>query len=377
MIKTKSTRECRLLLKKIKYEKLNVSSIYIMDNYYYIIVASLEIVDQKLINRDSFMAIDHGKYYSHSNFNLDEYEIIAWAKSEIIKSVKWIIYESKSILMENYGRKYSTILRSFKPLTETMAIINYTSDSFSDGGKYNNIEYACAQIIRQIEFGANIIDLGVESTRPNAVSLDYTQELSRLKEILPSVLSLKKMYDFKLSIDTYHSENIEYLLEYDVDIINDVSGNLDINALKIIIDSGKTYIAMHSLSIPANKELIFPLESNPVNIVYNWMENKLEQLRKIGFKTNKIILDPGIGFGTNSAQAWYTLQNIDKFMRLPCEILIGHSRKSLFNHVTTIPANERDLVTNYISSCLANKNVDYLRLHDVELFYKFRELPLI
>ena len=151
--------------------------------------------------------------------------------------------------------------------------------------------------------------------------------------------------------------------------------NLSIDSLKLIQDYNKTYIAMHSLSVPVKKELVFASDIDPVNQIYQWMTRKLEQLLSLGFNTDKIILDPGIGFGTNPAQSWYVLRNIDKFMQLPCEILVGHSRKSMFNHITDLQVDERDIVTNHISCQLANKNIDYLRVHNVEVFYQCMSLP--
>ena len=376
MIKSKTKRECRLLLKQIHHKIIKISSIYVYNNNYYILISLID-NSVNLSYNDSFISIDNDNHYQNLQYSQDIIDIIKWAISELNQSIHWVYYETKSVLIKNEGRMYGKILRSFKPLTETMAIINYTSDSFSDGGLYNNIDNAIKQILTQISYGASVVDIGVESTRPNATTLDFTQELVKLKEIIPIVAKLKHDYNFKLSVDTYHSENIEYLLNNNVDIINDVSGNLSLNALKLIKDYNKIYIAMHSLSVPASQELTFSLDVDPVEIIYNWMTRKLEQLLDTGFKIENIVLDPGIGFGTNPAQSWYVLQYMDKFLQLPCEILVGHSRKSVFNHITEIPVRERDIITNYISCYLSNKRVDYIRLHDVELFYKLIAIPLL
>ena len=374
MIKCDSIKNCRLTLKKLNKINFRQSSLYIFDNNYYTVIAISPNEVVNLVYSNVFITLDNISDYNFQ-FITDELDIIEWAKSEITKSITWLHYENKSILYDGYGRKYGNILRSFKPLTETMSIINYTPDSFSDGGMYNSVNKAITKIINQIRNGADIIDLGVESTNHNAKSLSAMNELSRLNEILPEIKNLKSEFNFRLSIDTYHNENIAYLLDNDVDIINDVSGNLSIDSLKLIQNGNKTYIAMHSLSVPVKKDMVFSLDVDPVNEIYQWMTCKLEQLLSINFDLGKIILDPGIGFGTNPEQAWYVLCNIDKFMQLPCEILVGHSRKSMFNHIINLQSNERDIITNHLSCQLANKNIGYLRLHDIKHFYQCMALP--
>ncbi len=367
MIKSHSLRECRLEMKAFSGNDYQRSSVYILDDDFYVVVGCSHLPQIKF--NQVLMCLGDGVNYNPAEYKYNEFMLIAWATSEIEQTLQWIKYEHESHLIENEGRKYGAVLRSFKSLTETMAIINYTPDSFSDGGDFYNIENACKQIIAQVNFGASIIDLGVESTRPNAVALSFEQEMKILDEILPEILALKRDYGFKLSIDTYHSENVARLIALGVDIINDVSGCLNHDALCAIRDSRQIYVAMHSLSVPVKRELTIPLGTNPIELIHTWMSNKLEQLLSQGFSREQIILDPGIGFGTNPAQAWYILRHINQLCQLPCEILVGHSRKSLFTHFSNISVAERDPMTNFVSCYLANNGVDYLRLHNVELFH--------
>ncbi|MFN8769578.1 MAG: dihydropteroate synthase [Neisseriaceae bacterium] len=299
----------------------------------------------------------------------EEELIYKWALSEVLRTVDFIKFEHETNFLDIgrvlYAQGYY-IIRTFEHLTDLMTILNYTKDSFSDGGRYTNIEELCKYAEIQIQNGATILDLGVESTNPLSKPLDAEYEIEQLSLVLPEILSLKEIYNIAVSIDTYHNETVNWLLGKEIDIINDVSGNVNLELVKAITLEGRKYIAMHSLVIPATKGCNIPIEQNPIDYIYSWMESKLKGFDAKKINLNNIILDPGIGFGTLPAQSWYILRNFKKFYKLPCEILVGHSRKSFLKHLNNKAAKDRDLETALIGNELLNK-VDYLRIHDVKL----------
>jgi dihydropteroate synthase len=322
------------------------SSIYKLNNYYYIVTYS----DTSSVN----------------NLSADEYELYQWGCAEISNSPAFIVYETNSALSEN-GRSRTTdtgatIYRTFEYLTEIFGILNYTPDSFSDGGLYNTPDAAINQINHLLDGGCEIIDIGVESTRPGASVITAEAEISCLTNLLAAIRDIPRR--FKLSIDTYHIDTVKWLINQDVHYINDVSGSLPLSLVGECINSGKSYIAMHSLSVPASKELILPLTTNPVEYLGQWIDNKIRTLQDYNINLDKVIFDPGIGFGNNSPQSWYIIRNISKLCRPGVELLLGHSRKSFIGHINFKDSANRDLESGLIAASIASQ-VDYLRLHDV------------
>lgn len=370
LIKFQQKVHARLFLRKNKLDATTRSSLYLVDEYFYLM----------FVNNDDmkFPSDQTNGVEIITRLNDIEKEILAWAYSEITQDIKFIHYETKSTLKLNQhgvtlGRcrtvKDVEIIRLFAPLFDVMAIINYTEDSFSDGGKYNTLDTMLEKIKHEVNALATIIDIGVESTRPNAKPLDYTTEIMRLKEIMPEVGKLKQEYGFFLSIDTYHPETVEWLLKnrVDFDIINDVSGNLSNELVLALIQTQKKYVAMHSLSVPSDKNVIMPLESNPITILNAFFKSKVSMYLNSGISLDQvesqIIFDPGIGFGNNQAQAWYILRNLHQLDTHGAQLLLGHSRKSFLKHLTSKNLPDFDVETAIIAAQLA-KVVDMVRVHD-------------
>ena len=300
--------------------------------------------------------------------SLGEKDLFNWAKSEIENSSEFIMYETNSTLSTK-GRTLinntSIITRTFKYLSEVFGILNYTPDSFSDGGLYNQLTHAEKRIIDLINLGVEIIDIGVESTRPDALPLNDNEEIEYLKPVLNMAIKLRKYYQFQISIDTYHNQTATWLCDQDIQFINDVSGKINPTIVKECINANKRYIAMHSLDVPANPSHIIQLDTNPITYLSKWIDHKLNQLDKHNIDLSKIIIDPGIGFGKNSSQAWYIIKNLNRLELNGTQLLLGHSRKSFINHLDKQDiASKRDLTTALIAGFLVN-HVDYLRLHDV------------
>ena len=244
-------------------------------------------------------------------------------------------------------------------------ILNITPDSFSDGGKFFNIKDAIKQAELLISEGADVIDVGAESTRPFAQNIGSNEELERLKEIMPELYKLTKSYGKRLSLDSRNYETIKGLIKY-TDIINDVSGLIDDRIIEAAQEEGKEVVMMHSLSVPSNPNICIPIDENPVDYLKNWLRVKIRSLESRGFDLNKIIFDPGIGFSQNAKQSIYVIKNISEFQDLGCRILIGHSRKSMFRYFeTTTSPGELDFYTALVSLYMLHLGVDYVRVHNV------------
>ena len=211
------------------------------------------------------------------------------------------------------------------------------------------------------------------SISPGASKTNGEQEVKILKEILPHLIALKKQKPFNLSIDTYRIDTVKWLLDQDVDIINDVSGRLPHELIKLITTDNKLYVAMHSLTVPAQKNVVLDEATNPITYIYQWMENKISNLKELDVDLTRVILDPGIGFGLTLSQSWSVVRQLERFKNLPCEIMLGHSRKVFFSHIhNDIPQN-RDLDTAIVARDNLH-NIDYLRLHDLKIFNQIAEL---
>lgn len=257
--------------------------------------------------------------------------------------------------------------RAAAPVTTAlMGIINVTPDSFSQENITINYEALRNQLESLITSPVQYIDIGAESTRPGAQQLSDDEEWQRLQPVLSLLPNLKKKNPFvRVSLDTYHPRTAQRALDYQVDILNDVSGFQSQEMLEVAANYNEV-ILMHSLSIPADPLVTLPKDHQPVDDIIPWYETKLNQFNR--FKTDdKIIFDPGIGFGKTPLQSLQLLQEVDQLMKLPSRLLIGHSRKSFFNLITEKPFAQRDTETLAASIHLAHKNVDILRVHNIEM----------
>lgn len=252
---------------------------------------------------------------------------------------------------------------------QLVGIINVTPDSFSDGGECLKLENAIQQAIRLMQGGAEIIDIGAESTAPHATAIDAETEWKRLAPILIAIKEIQQTLPIqpKISIDTRHALTAERALALGVDWINDVSG-LDSPDMQSLIAAAKVdCVVMHHLSLPERRDHILPRNQNPIPLVYEWGQRRIETLERVGIAREKIIFDPGIGFGKVAEQSLAILQNVQAFKSWDVRLLIGHSRKTFLSLLTALPFAERDLETAVISIPLAKMGVDYLRVHHVEM----------
>jgi dihydropteroate synthase len=252
-------------------------------------------------------------------------------------------------------------------VTKFFGILNLTPDSFSDGGKFNEVDLALSQTKKLIEDGADIIDIGAESTRPGATPITATQEWHRLEKILPEIINYTKKNhpQIEISLDSRHPETIFKALELGIDIINDVTGFENIEMIKLANASQKKIVVMHNLGIPADKSKVLPEDSSPTEILISWIKTKLNQLTKSGIKQPKIIFDPGLGFGKTAKQSIHILENIEKLKALEIPLLIGHSKKSFLDEMDFGEKKSREEKTILLSKKLIDEGVNYLRVHDI------------
>ena len=248
-----------------------------------------------------------------------------------------------------------------------MGIINVTPDSFSDGGRYTHWETLEPQLTRMLQAGAHIVDIGAESTRPGATPLSPTKEWERLRVPLESVLAYCRNLTLppKISVDTRHPDVAERALALGVDIINDVSCLTSPQMLAIARTSGKEWVAMHQLSVPADPSKTLDPAHDPCAQVADWLQRSMALWENAQLSSERLFFDPGIGFGKNSLQSLILLRNIQSFHEYGLRLVVGHSRKSFFGDITDAPPVHRDLETIGASLALCGKGVDVLRVHDV------------
>ena len=295
---------------------------------------------------------------------------------------KWHDYISEpntiNIILENltkWGSKFdgAAPLNTHKiahrvDTPQLLGILNITPDSFSDGSNNQTTEQALEHAIRLFNYGADLIDIGAESTRPNAEEVSAELEWQRLAPILHAIMNYwqNNPWKPKISIDTRNYQVAEKAIALGVNWINDVSGLTDPKMCKIIAQTNVHAVYMHNLGIPADRDKIIPLEQDPVTKIFNWASTQKEKILQAGIDPNQLIFDPGIGFGKNAIQTLQIFRRIHEFNALDLPILVGHSRKSFLNICTDKPAIERDYETAVVSEFLARKNIQYLRVHNIE-----------
>lgn len=260
------------------------------------------------------------------------------------------------------GDEITEFLKDRKETTKIAGILNITPDSFSDGGMYFKPIDAEKHLIKLIEDGADLIDIGAESTRPFAEAVSAEEQIIRLKPVLEFIN--KENIDIPVSIDTRDSKVAEFVLENGANIINDVSGfDFDNEMPKIIAKYNAGVIIQHSKEKTESK----PYYENIIDEVCFCLKNKIETAEKYGI--NNIIIDPGIGFGKAREDNFIILDRVKEFFFLNKPIMVGVSRKSLLG----VKENDnylKDTLSCALAYPLVTAGVDYLRVHNVKLHKK-------
>ena len=262
--------------------------------------------------------------------------------------------------------------RRWRAPTQIMGILNLTPDSFSDGRNITP-EAACEAFLRLVEEGAEIVDIGAESTRPGATPVSAEEEWERLRAPLETMVSHPDRSRVQLSIDTRHASTAARVLDYGIEIINDVSGLHDEAMRRVLARASCEVVVMHSLTIPADPSVTLPADADPVATLQAWKEQRERSLAAAGIDPVRIIFDPGIGFGKTAAQSLDLLARMSELVDGGGRWLIGHSRKSFLR---TVGAAEnpiaRDPETLAFSRRLMDIPVDILRVHDVASHIRLR-----
>ena len=239
--------------------------------------------------------------------------------------------------------------------TYIMGILNVTPDSFSDGGKFNEIEAAVNQARKLVEDGADIIDVGGESIRPGA---EYVTEEEEIKRVVPIIKAIKKELDVTISIDTYKSKTAEEAIKAGADIINDIWGaKYDKNIAKVAAKYNVPIILMH------NRE-DKPYE-NLIEDVIKDLQESIDIALESGVKKENIILDPGIGFAKTYEENLIVMNNCESIREMGYPVLLGTSRKSMIGLTLNLPVNERVEGTLATTVIGIMKGMEFIRVHDV------------
>ncbi len=243
-----------------------------------------------------------------------------------------------------------------------MGILNLTDDSFFDGGKYSNKEEIIARCKTMLDEGATMIDIGAQSSRPGATQISSKEEL---KKLIPIIKLLKNNFpNILISVDTFWSNTAKECALVGTDVINDISaGEMDKEMFPIIAELNIPYIMMHMKGNPQNMQN-HPEYNNIVDEVSTYFSNKIEELNILGF--NKIIIDPGFGFGKTLEHNYQILNNLDAFKYLKCPILTGTSRKSMIYNLLDTTADNALNGTTITNTMALLKGANILRVHDVK-----------
>jgi dihydropteroate synthase len=243
-----------------------------------------------------------------------------------------------------------------------MGIVNVTPDSFSDGGKYHVTDLAVEQATRLVAEGADILDIGGESTRPGADPVMLEEELRR---VIPVIERLVSSTTVPISIDTYKPEVARQALRSGATIVNDVKGvAAGSEMLEICLKHPCGVISMHMQGSPQTMQLN-PHYENVVEELYQHFAAWLDNVEKAGLSRERIVIDPGIGFGKTAHHNLEILSNISRLRLLGRPVLIGHSRKRFLQKILARPFDERVFGTVGVSIALAQQNTDILRVHDI------------
>lgn len=245
---------------------------------------------------------------------------------------------------------------------QIMGIINVTPDSFSDGGRYGALESIVAQAEVLVAAGADILDVGGESTRPFALPVSEEKELCR---VVPAIVAIRKKYSLPISIDTCKAEVARQALMAGADMINDVSAlRHDPAMIDLVRTSTVPVVIMHMQKTPGDMQ-IEPSYQDVVGEILDFFRERLSWLRGQGVDCRRIILDPGIGFGKTLNHNLLILKNLSAFSALGQPVLLGHSRKRFLGDITGRQVGERDLASAVVSALAVTQGVSIVRVHDV------------
>ena len=317
---------------------------------------------KELINKKKSLPLNGNK-----DISFDHIEIISrYSKKKIpltkINNLSKLLKKQIiSDLKKVRSKKKNFANLNFLKIPNIMGILNLTPDSFSDGGKFDTKSKGSKHALEMFQSGANIIDIGGESTRPGSKSVDKNLEWKRIEKILRVITK-----NIPISLDTRKSEIMKKGINYGVKIINDVSGlSYDSETINILKRYKIPFIIQHTQGLPDNMQNN-PYYKNVLLDIYDFFEEKIKFLRSVGINHNNIIIDPGIGFGKNLKHNMTLIKIVSIFHTLGFPILVGNSRKKFIKEISKKnDTNNRIGGTVASSIFLMMQGVQILRIHDV------------
>lgn len=262
------------------------------------------------------------------------------------------------IYFKNYQKK-DRLLDLTQP--KIMGILNFTPDSFSDSGKFFSLDKALFQVEKMLNGGADIIDIGGESTRPNAELVTLEQELER---VVPLVEAVRKRFDCLISVDSSKAEVFKQSAEAGADILNDIRALTEPNALDTAVELGLPVCLMHMQGNPQNMQQN-PVYDDVLEEVADFLNQRIFECITAGIPKEHIILDPGFGFGKSVKHNFTLLKHLKAFSDAGFPVLAGLSRKSMLGTVTGRPVEQR-VTASVVGALIAVQNgAKIIRVHDV------------
>lgn len=251
-----------------------------------------------------------------------------------------------------------------------MGILNITPDSFYDGSLYYKHQDAIAHGIKLFNQGADLLDIGGESSRPGATPVSLKEELER---VIPAIETLARRISIPISIDTYKPEVALEAILAGAKMINDISGFCDLSMREIAASREVDICVMHMQGLPGNMQINPQYPQGVVDHLLTWFKERTKELIDFGVKREQITIDPGIGFGKTVVQNIEIIQNLPKFKALGFPLLMGISRKSFMTKITS-SEKEKLLAPTIALHTWMMKHVDIIRVHDVAEHYSAREV---
>ena len=255
--------------------------------------------------------------------------------------------------------------------TLIMGILNVTPDSFSDGGCFLSPAKAIAQAVKMVDEGADIIDIGGESTRPGAESVPLKEEIRR---VVPLVKAILKEVSVPISVDTYKSEVARQAMDEGAHIINDISGlRFDPKMAKLAARYRSPVVVMHIKGTPKDMQQN-PIYEDLVGEIKSYLEHGVNLAQKAGLRRDQVIVDVGIGFGKSVSHNLELIHRLDEFHAMGCPMLIGPSRKSFIGKILDLPVQERIEGTAASVTLAISRGVHIIRVHDCRFMKRVAQI---
>ncbi|MEW6357425.1 MAG: dihydropteroate synthase [Planctomycetota bacterium] len=246
--------------------------------------------------------------------------------------------------------------------TLVMGILNVTPDSFSDGGRFFDVAAALAHARRMVEEGADIIDIGGESTRPGAGRLSAEEECSR---VLPVIEALRREFEVVISIDSWKAAVAQHALDAGANMINDIGGlRLDPAMAGLAAERGAPVVIMHMQGTPQTMQHK-PTYNDVIGDIKTFLEDGIDRAAAAGVPREKVLIDPGIGFGKTLEHNLEILRRLHEFTDLDAPVLIGTSRKAFLGKILDVPPENRMIGTMATVALAVREGASVVRVHDV------------